>query len=161
MTLRTLAAPGEAALPIRAVDASYGAAIAVTATDVVSLDGEAPTIIGEAGSESSSTGVDATGDVWVASAEGLFHHRTGKPVSFATDVKPFFETHCQTCHDAGKTSAPDRDYTDYDIAFELADEIVSRLRASDATTMPPPNEEVLTAADYAVVTRWVAQGALP
>jgi hypothetical protein len=161
MTLRTLAPAGEAAIPIRAVDASFGAAIAITASDVVSLDGETPTIIGEAGSESSSAGVDANGDVWVASSEGLFHHRTGKPVSFETDVKPFFETHCQTCHDVGKSSAPDRNYTDYDIAVQLADEIVSRLRASDATTMPPPNEEVLTAADYAVVTRWVAQGALP
>jgi hypothetical protein len=161
MTLRTLAPAGEAALPVLAVDASYGAAIVVTPSDVVSLDGETPTIIGEAGSESKSTGVDANGDVWVASSDGLFHHRTGKPVSFATDVKPFFETHCQTCHDVGKSSAPDRNYTDYDIAVQLADEIVSRLRASDATTMPPPNEEVLTAADYAVVTRWVAQGALP
>jgi hypothetical protein len=146
---------------VRAVDASYGAAIAVTASDVVSLDGESPTIIGEAGKDTSSTSVDANGDVWVASADGLFHHRTGKPVSFATDVKPFFQAHCQTCHDPGKTSAPDRDFSDYDIVLPLADEIVTRLRASDATTMPPPNEEVLTAADYAVVTRWVAQGALP
>jgi hypothetical protein len=161
MTLRTLAPPGEAPLAIRAVNASYGAVIAVTATDVVNLVGEAPSIIGEAGADASSTGVDATGDVWVASAEGLFHHKTGKPVSFATDVKPFFEAHCMTCHGVGKSSAPDRVLTDYDVALGLADEIVIRLRASDATTMPPPNEEVLTAADYAVVTRWVAQGALP
>lgn len=161
MTLATLAPPGAPAVGIRAVNASYGSAVAVTDTDVVSLVGDAPNVIGEAGANASSVGADANGDVWVASTEALFHHRTGKAVSFATDVKPFFETHCQTCHDAGKTSAPDRNFTDYDIALQLSEEIVSRLRASDSTTMPPPNEEVLTAADYAVVTRWVAQGALP
>ncbi len=160
-TLRTFAAPGEPAVAIRAVGAAYGAAMAVTDSALVSLETTGPKSIGDAAKDASSVGVDANGDVWVAGADGLFHHKTGKAVSFATDVKPFFDAHCQKCHDVGASSAPDRDFTDYDIAHDLGADIVARLRATDATTMPPPNSEVLTASDYAVVTRWVAQGLLP
>jgi len=86
--------------------------------------------------------------------------KTGAPVSFATDIRPFFAAHCATCHEPGAKNAPFVDLLSYESAKQLAPSIVKRLRG-ELPVMPPASLEILTAADFAVVIRWVDSGLLP
>jgi hypothetical protein len=144
-----------------AVTAGFGSVHALTGSGLLALDGDGARRIGDVTPAQGSLALDANGDTWSLEAGALFRYETGTPVGFAADVAPFLEAHCQSCHDAGKSPAPDHDFTDYETAKQWSDSIARRLQATDATTMPPPNEEVLTAADYAVVLRWVKGGMLP
>jgi len=161
LTLRTLAAAGDAATPVVAVAASFGAVRALTEQGLVAIETDASKLVGPSAISTGSLAIDASGDTWAVESGALFRYETGSPVSFAADVAPFFEAHCQACHDPGATTAPDHDFTDYETAKEWSESIARRLLATDATTMPPPNEEVLTAAEYAVVLRWAQGGTLP
>jgi hypothetical protein len=161
LTLRTFAEPGAPPVPVVAVAAAFGSVFALTSEGLVSIDAAGARRIGDAAPPAASLAIDAGGDTWSLEGGGLYRYETGTPVSFGADVAPFFAEHCQSCHDAGATTAPDHDFTDYETAKEWSDSIARRLLATDATTMPPPNEEVLTASEYAVVLRWVNGGMLP
>jgi hypothetical protein len=162
LSLRTLAESGVAALEVRAIAGAFGSVLALTDSGLVSIEAGAAGFIGEeAPTGSGSVALDASGDAWTIEDGGLFRYRTGTPVSFGDDVAPFMQAHCASCHAAGATSAPDHDFTDFETAKHWADTIARRLQATDGTSMPPPNAEVLTSADYAVVLRWIKSGLLP
>jgi cytochrome c5 len=97
----------------------------------------------------------------------IAHFLIGKPVSYATDVKPFFDQHCTVCHwttPSGTTAngAPATDWDDYATAKSLAPLAIQRMEANGYTPMPPATaNDPLTAADYAVVIRWVGGGYQP
>jgi hypothetical protein len=161
LTLRSLADAGQAALDVRAISGSFGAVVALTGRGLVAIDQSGAKLIGEGNPQTGSVALDASGDAWTIEDGALFRYQLGKPVSFADDVVPFVKAHCDSCHAGGASSAPDHDFGDFETAKQWADSIARRLQATDATTMPPPNTEVLTAADYAVVLRWIKSGLLP
>lgn len=164
LTLRTFAPEGEEAAPVLAVSASFGELLVGNAEGLIAVDLEknASTWLDEAlAVEPGSIAVDALGDAWAIDAGDLYRYRTGEPVSFDTDVKPFFENHCTSCHDTGLDGAPLLDLADFGVAEERALTILGRLRAVGVSPMPPANTEILTAQDYSVVTRWVASGKNP
>jgi hypothetical protein len=164
LTLRTFAAEGEPALPALAVSASFGALLVGTAAGLVDVDldeGTATWLDDDVAALPGSITVDALGDAWAIDDGELYRYRTGEPVSFASDVEPFFEQHCTSCHDQGLEGAPVLVLTDYSVAEDRALTILSRLRAVGVSPMPPANTEILTAQDYSVVTRWVASGKNP
>jgi mono/diheme cytochrome c family protein len=79
--------------------------------------------------------------------------------SFASDVKPFMNAHCMTCH---RSMTPVRAFDTLAVASQYAAEIASRLQGvGSKNPMPPPAVEVLTRAQYDVVLRWVNEGKLP
>ena len=151
-------------MPAAAVSASFGALLVGTADGLVSVDleeGTATWLDDTLQATPGSITVDALGDAWAIDDGDLYRYRTGEPVSFASDVKPFFQNHCTSCHDAALDGAPLLDLADYSVAEERALTILSRLRAVGVSPMPPANAEILTAQDYSVVTRWVASGKNP
>lgn len=105
--------------------------------------------------------VDAAGDTFALDGASLIKLATAKPTSFATDVKPFFAAHCNTCHVDRPTENPPIDFGSYEVAKSWSVTVVKRLKAEGITPMPPANTEVLSAADYAVVLKWVAGGMQP
>ncbi len=105
--------------------------------------------------------IDAAGDTFALDAEVLVKLATGKPTSFAADVKPFMVAHCNTCHLTGAAYSPIIDFSDFTKAKNYAALVVKRLKAEGVAPMPPANTEVLSAADYAVVLKWVAGGMQP
>lgn len=105
--------------------------------------------------------VDAAGDTFALDAAVLVKFPTGKPVSFAADVRPFLIPHCNTCHAAGSQGSPIIDFSDYATAKSNAAVAIKRLKAEGIAPMPPSNTEVLSAADYAVVLKWFAGGMQP
>lgn len=105
--------------------------------------------------------VDAAGDTFALDGAVLVKLATGRPTSFATDVKPFMAAHCNTCHVAGTTGSPVIDFGDYATAKTYSATVLKRLKAEGIAPMPPANTEVLFAADYAVVLKWVAGGMQP
>jgi hypothetical protein len=79
--------------------------------------------------------------------------------SFATDVVPFVNAHCMTCH---RAQVPVRAFDTLGVATVYADDIVNRLQSlGNKSPMPPPDREVLSAAQYDVFLRWVNEGKLP
>lgn len=162
VALRTFADPGAAGERVVAVAGSYGSVFAVTRHGLVAIAGGETRVVGAASGEAgASATVDANGDAWLAEGGELFRFQTGEPVSFEQDVRPFFAAHCTTCHATGENAAPVLDLEDYEVAKERAEAILDRLQAVDTAPMPPANVEVLTAEDYAVVSRWVGGGLLP
>ena len=105
--------------------------------------------------------LDAAGDTFALDGSALIKLSTAKPTSFAIDVKPFFVAHCNTCHVARPTEYPPLDFGKYDVAKSYAVTVVKRLKAEGVAPMPPANTEVLSAAEYAVVLKWVAGGMQP
>jgi cytochrome c5 len=161
VSLRTFADHGQPAVPALAVAASYGSVLVTTAADLLSVDATGSTKVGDVtGAVARGLAADADGDAWVIDASGLSRYETGSPVSFAKDVAPFMTAHCASCHAGGTQGAPKHDFTDYATAKGLADTLVKKLEAPAGMGVMPPTEK-LTAADYAVVTRWVAGGAAP
>jgi hypothetical protein len=61
----------------------------------------------------------------------------------------------------GAQNSPVINLADYPTAQSYATTIVKRLKAEGIAPMPPANTEVLSAADYAVVLKWVAGGMQP
>jgi len=53
------------------------------------------------------------------------------------------------------------DFDDFEIAKSFSSLIARRLQALGVPPMPPASAETLTAADYAVVIRWVGGGLQP
>jgi hypothetical protein len=161
VSLRTLSAAGQPATPVLSIASSFGSVAALSESGLVMIDESQATLVSDSAPVSGSLAVDANGDAWAVEDGGFYRYETGKPVSFAIDVAPFFTAHCDSCHLPGATSAPDHEFSNFETAKEWSDSIVRRLQATDATTMPPPNAEVLTASDFAVVLRWVKGGLLP
>lgn len=157
---RTLAAAGGAKTPVLAVAASFGAVAVATKTALLRIDPDKAVVLDSTLGDPAGVAVDAQGDLWAAEGGAVIRHVTGAPVSFAKDVSPFLSEHCMSCHQDGISGAPKVDFLDYEIAKEKADTIVKRLRG-DGSVMPPINVEVLTSADYSVVTRWASGGLLP
>jgi hypothetical protein len=168
-SLFTLVPAGSTAQNVLAVSAAYGTVLAVTATSLVEISNNVPTGVATLtqGAAGRSVAVDTNGDGWVLDQGQLAHFLTGKPVSYASDVKPFFDKHCTVCHwttPAGTTanSAPATDWDDYATAKSLAPLAILRMEGSGYTPMPPATaNDPLTAADYAVVIRWVGGGYQP
>jgi mono/diheme cytochrome c family protein len=160
---------GSTAQNVLAVSAAYGTVLAVTATGLVEVSNNVPTAVATLtqGAAGRSVAVDTNGDGWVLDQSQLAHFLTGKPVSYAGDVKPFFDKHCTVCHwttPAGTTanSAPATDWDDYATAKSLAPLAILRMEGNGYTPMPPATaNDPLTAADYAVVIRWVGGGYQP
>jgi hypothetical protein len=168
-TLFTFSPAGSTAQNVLGVSAAYGTVLAVTATQLVQIINNVPTAEatltqGQAGR---SVAVDTNGDGWLLDQGQLAHILTGKPVSYATDVKPFFDKHCTVCHwtsPSGTTAngAPATDFDDYATAVGKAPLAIQRLEGDGYSPMPPATaNDPLTAADYAVVVRWVGGGYQP
>jgi cytochrome c5 len=105
---------------------------------------------------------DANGDAWVIDDASVLHYKSGDPVSFAKDVKPFFAAHCASCHKEGAEGAPKHDFEDFATATEYAESIAKKLTAPPGMgVMPPASVETLGASDYAVVIRWIGSGQAP
>ncbi len=162
VTLWTFAPEGQPSPGARAVSAAYGGLVVLTAGNVVGVDKDVATALAPVARPSArGLTLDANGDTWALDGDALVRLRTGKPVSFSADVAPFLAAHCTRCHAQGLEHSPQLDLTSYEVAKGLSATLLKRLRAVDAPPMPPANIETLTAADYAVVTRWVGGGLLP
>jgi len=168
-SLYTFADPGQPAANVLAVGSAFGSVYVATATQLLSLDGstahvQATLAQGQAGR---SIAVDTNGDAWVIDQGQLAHFLTGKPVSYATDVKPFFDQHCTVCHwtsSSGTTAngAPATDFDDFATAVSIAPLAINRMEANGYLPMPPPTaNDPLTPTDYAVVIRWAGGGYQP
>lgn len=160
LSVYTLSPAGQPAEPVIAVAASFGAVVAATAASLVRIDAGRPVHLADFAAAPAGLAIDGQGDLWSTDGQKVVRHITGAPVSFEADVKPFFEVHCTVCHGGGTSGSPKIDFLDYEEAKERAPTIIKRLRG-EGSVMPPTSIEVLTAADYAVVTRWVAGGLLP
>ncbi|MFO0593490.1 MAG: hypothetical protein U0441_38470 [Polyangiaceae bacterium] len=156
----TLSPAGGAPTPVLAVAAAFGTVAFTTKTGLLQLEADKPVHIADLEGDPAGVAVDAQGDIWAAEGGAVIRHVTGAPVSFEKDVKPFFGEHCMSCHESGTSGAPKVDFLSYDVAKEKAPTVVKRLQG-DGSVMPPSNIEVLTSADYSVVTRWVSGGLLP
>jgi hypothetical protein len=161
LTLRTLAPAGEPGEKTLGVSAAFGSLVAITEAGLVVVDEDGALEIGEIASARGGVAVDATGDAWAIDGGELFRYATGEPVSFSGDVRPFFVDHCTSCHTTGEEGAPIIDLEEYDVAKDRGPVILSRLRAIGVSPMPPANVEILTAAEYGVVSRWIASGMKP
>lgn len=162
LRLHTLAADGAPAQAISTVTAAYGSLVVGTASELYALEPAGVFHLGSvAGLTPRGVAIDANGDTFAAGTAGMLRFKTGKPVSFATDVKPFFTQHCMSCHQTGINGAPAINFTDYETARTWSAEALKRLNAVSVSPMPPTSAETLTAADYAVVTRWVGGGMAP
>lgn len=160
--LHTFAEHGAPARPVLAVNTAFGATIAVVDGTLVSVEADEARAIDDLGEAAAhGVAVDANGDAWVIDGAKLYRYPTGRPISFESDVRPFFEAHCTSCHDGGKDGAPKFDLSSYVVAKSKAELVLHRLRGVGVAPMPPANVEVLTAADFAVVTRWVGGGTKP
>jgi len=169
ITLYTLAASGAAATPVLSVSAANGAVLAVTSQQLVQLSSSGPVAIAglDGGQAGWSVAADQNGDGWVIDQGQLLHVRSGQAVSFARDVKPFFDKHCTVCHwtsSSGTTAngAPPTNFDDYATAQGVAPTALKRLEADGTTPMPPPSfNDPLAPSDYAVVIQWIEQGYPP
>ena len=161
VSLRTLAATGNPAVPVLGVAASFGTVMVVTASSLVRINPTSATTIGDLAGASGALAVDANGDVWTASTGKLTRFATGGHVSFAADVKPFFSKHCTGCHATGVNGAPKDDFLDYASAKERSALMLKRLSGDGGSVMPPVTSEVLAPSDYAVITRWIGGGLQP
>jgi hypothetical protein len=163
LALYTFAAPGAAPASVLAVSAAFGGVFATTATQLLSVGDEGATVLGDLTQASlGGLATDANGDAWVIDDGNLVHYKSGDPVSFVKDVKPFFAAHCASCHKAGLQGAPKHDFEDFATAEEYASTIARKLTApSGLGVMPPASVETLRASDYAVVIRWIGSGQAP
>jgi hypothetical protein len=163
VSLRTLAPAGSAPVNVLGVSAAFGSVIAETSQWLARIDTSGAATLRPASSPRPGSGVavDANGDTWSADEGKLFRVLTGRPVSYASDVKPFFDRHCMSCHRTGTLGAPVRNFDDFETAKSYSALIARRLQAIGIPPMPPAYVETLTAADYAVVIRWIGGGLQP
>lgn len=166
VTRHTFAAADDAARAVVDVEVA-GGQVYVTLGDAVlrvsSTGAEALTAL-TAGAPD-ALALDANADAWVvdgAEVIKLGTSLTPTPPSFASDVKPFFATHCTQCHADNTLGTPQRDFTSFAVASAFATTIADRLTTTDSQRrMPPTDVEVLTADQTEVVLRWVAGGKNP
>jgi len=163
VSLRTFAPAGSTPVNVLGVSAAFGSVVAETSQWLVHVDPSGAATLGSAASPRPGLGVavDANGDTWSADQGKLFRVLTGRPVSYASDVKPFFDRHCMSCHRTGTLGAPVRNFDDFETAKSYSALIARRLQAIGIPPMPPAYVETLTAADYAVVIRWIGGGLQP
>ena len=162
LRLHTFAPPDMPGLAVSSVAAAAGLVIASTDTDLFSLESSgAVRIAAHSGVLTRGLAIDGAGDTFAATATTLRRFKTGLPASFAADVKPFFSAHCMACHRAGLNGARTINFEDYETAKLNAGNVLNRLNAIGISPMPPATSETLSAADYAVVTRWVGGGMAP
>lgn len=160
--LHTFAAEGEQGRAITSVAAASGLVVASTGEDLFAVESSGSVRIGaHPGTLTRGVAIDSAGDTFAASPTSLRRFKTGKPASFENDVKPFFSSKCMSCHRAGVSGARVIDFEDYETAKAYAANALNRLNAVGVSPMPPANIETLSAADYAVVTRWVSGGMAP
>jgi hypothetical protein len=163
VSLRTLAPAGSPPVSVLGVSAAFGSVVAETSQWLARIDTSGAATLRSAASPRPGSGVavDANGDTWSADEGKLFRVLTGRPVSFASDVKPFFDGHCMSCHRTGALGAPIRNFDDFETAKSYSALIARRLQAIGIPPMPPAYVETLTASDYAVVIRWIGGGLQP
>jgi len=163
VSLRTFSPAGSSAQNVLSVSAVYGSLLAATSQSVLQVQASSSSKVSSAAgpARGRALSVDTNGDSWVADQGKLYRLLTGKPVSFAADVRPFFDQHCMVCHRTGAQGAPVHDFDDFETAKSFSSLIARRLQALGVPPMPPPSAETLTAADYAVVIRWVGGGLQP
>lgn len=78
--------------------------------------------------------VDKVGDAWLGEGQSMIKIALGTPLSFAADVRPILHAYCADCHADASNGAPKIDYDSYDVASQLADALVKRVKEG---TMPP------------------------
>ena len=163
VSLRTFAPAGSSPVNVLGVSAAFGSVVAETSQWLARVDPNGAATLGSAASPRPGLGVavDANGDTWSADEGKLFRVLTGRPVSFESDVKPFFDRHCMSCHRTGSLGAPVRNFDDFETAKSYYALIARRLQAIGVPPMPPAYVETLTAADFAVVIRWIGGGLQP
>jgi len=163
VSLRTFAPAGSSPVNVLGVSAAFGSVVAETSQWLARVDPNGAATLGSAASPRPGLGVavDANGDTWSADEGKLFRVLTGRPVSFESDVKPFFDRHCMSCHRTGSLGAPVRNFDDFETAKSYSALIARRLQAIGVPPMPPAYVETLTAADFAVVIRWIGGGLQP
>lgn len=162
LTLHTFAAEGQPGKQVLSVAAASGFVVASTDTELFSVESAGTfRIATQPGVLLRGLAIDAAGDTFAASSSLLRRYKTGKPVSFDADVKPFFSAHCMSCHRGGTSGARAINFEDYETAKQNAGNALNRMNAVGVAPMPPSNVETLSAADYAVVTRWVGGGMAP
>jgi cytochrome c5 len=150
---------GDAGSGVDAVAAGFGTALLASNGQTLLFSPDAWIV--SADTTSRTLAVDANGDGWLADGEKLIQLKTGAPVSFALDVRPFFAAHCNSCHSSGASAAPIIHWNDYETARQYGPAALRRLEANGTPPMPPSNVEVLTPQDFAVVARWVHGGMPP
>src|SRR5262249_27557503 len=153
VSLRSFSPAGSAAQNVLSVSAVYGSLLAATSQSVlqVQANNSSPVASAAAPLRGRALSVDTNGDSWLADQGKLYRLLTGKPVSFAADVRPFLDQHCMVCHRTGAQGAPAHDFDDFETAKSFSSLIVRRLQALGVTPMPPASVATLTAADCAVV----------
>lgn len=161
---RTLAAPNGAAPAIVDVD-SRGASALVSAGRQLLLVTEASAVVlaDIAQPWPDSLARDLSGDVWFIDGTSVARLSTSvapAPPSFATDVKPFVQAHCASCHASGARYAPVIDFENYGVSKTWAQTSLRRI-TDTLSPMPPASAEILTPAQYDVFVRWVDGGLLP
>lgn len=166
VTRRTFTVDTSTPVTIVDLDVSNGTTTVVTDSAVLELSSTGSTVLTTlARAWPDAFARDGAHDAWVidgAQVIKLGTSLTQPPPSFATEVKPFMQAHCATCHATGARYAPVEDFTSLALARQKANAIIDRITESDlGRVMPPPDTEVLTAAQYDVVVRWVAGGMLP
>ncbi|HYX92481.1 MAG TPA: cytochrome c [Myxococcaceae bacterium] len=150
---------GEGSSSVEAVAARSGAVLLTSNGRGLTLAASVATILGE--TTSKMVAIDGKGDGWVAEDGALIQLKTGAPVSFAAEVRPFFEGHCNGCHATGANAAPIIHWDDYDTARQFALAASRRLQADGVPPMPPANVEVLSPRDFTAVVRWIQGGMQP
>ncbi len=146
-----------AALDVK-VDPVTGAAWVMTADSLLRLDGDALTKFARP-TGTDRLAIDRLGDVWTAKASTLVRVKagvSGAATSFATELKPWLQMHCNSCH---------ADFGDV-VAFKpKAESALQRVRTGD---MPRCNGGVPCSADqhlkpeqYAVLEAWIRGGKQP
>lgn len=155
----TLTADGQAPAAVSAVASGLGQLLVASQGKIAKRVGEGFTTFGALNAKAHGLALDAQGATWVSDGTTLTSLSSAAPaVSFETQVKPFFQAHCMSCH---ATQIPVIALTDYATASAMADLVSKRLRADGTRPMPPPETEVLTSDQYAVVLQWIAQGKAP
>jgi mono/diheme cytochrome c family protein len=104
-----------------------------------------------------------------ASAAGL----SGAPVDFVRDVRPIFQKHCYECHGEKKQKSGLRldakaaalkggsEYPDIFAAGKVKESaLIALVTSDDEDARMPPKGDGLSAAEIAMLTRWVEEGAV-
>lgn len=156
----TFAAAGAPPASVVALAARAGRVVAALPDAVVEVADGTSRVLAELAGVRLLT-FDGYGATWVVNGSGLFRLPTDEAISFERHVKPFMQAHCTSCHASGALGAPRVDLTDY-ATVKAADTIIlKRIRADGTPPMPPASVEVLSAADIALIGRWVEGGSKP
>lgn len=164
VTRRTLADDGASAAAIIDLSRAGDGVLVSTSTQLLQTHGGTTVVLADLSSpKPHALARTADGDTFTLDGTTLVRLTTTvDPMapSFESDVKPFMQAHCTSCHTSGASYAPIIDFTKYAAAKTYAARTVARLQSTSAP-MPPATSEVLTPAQYDVVVRWTQEGMLP